>query len=258
MKRVLVEERDTRPAIAPPDRCGYCPSRLGEEHALECVCRRRSVVVRLIVEYAVTMPESWDEAMILSNRNDGCWCASNAIQELEALNRKAGCLCAPARYEFVREATDEDDELLLVNEPAPSTADSLGLPVCDVCGGRGLHFADGACLSTVLAERVRLRNEVSHLRSLSDRRAEAATKSGIEHATTTLSLSLARRLIEAFWLSQWETRNAAENTVCAFGCGNRYEDFSAHERSCGFVTAWSELAAVRAEVGCAHEPKVAL
>jgi hypothetical protein len=65
-------------------------------------------------------------------------------------------------------------------------------------------------------------------------------------------VEVAKQLVEIFWASQWETAHAAENTVCAYSCGEPFEDFKAHDPTCEFVAAWEGLASLRAEVGCTH------
>lgn len=86
----------------------------GAEHKPECAVRSRTVVVRAIVEYVVSVPEDWTEELILFQRNDGSWCASNGLNEIVQLIQNDDahdrCACGYIRYEFVREATKEDEE----------------------------------------------------------------------------------------------------------------------------------------------------
>lgn len=88
------------------DRCFWCPSKLGEEHQPDCVCRVRTVTVRMIVEKVILVPESWTPEQILWHRNEGSWCCSNGWAELE---RYLGDECNVTRYEFVREASEGDE-----------------------------------------------------------------------------------------------------------------------------------------------------
>lgn len=93
--------------------CRYCKKLSGEAHAEDCVCRQRTVVVSLQLEYVVSVTEDWEESMIEFHRNDGSWCATNLINELDALQertKKTSCFCSNAKYSFVREATEEDEE----------------------------------------------------------------------------------------------------------------------------------------------------
>lgn len=100
-----------RPA-GPPDACFYCGVKLGLPHETKCVLRRRTVVVRAIFEYTVEEPEDWSIDMILFHRNESSWCANRAHDELGRLidNRAGSCLCHISRFEFVREATAEDEK----------------------------------------------------------------------------------------------------------------------------------------------------
>jgi hypothetical protein len=78
-----------------------------------------------------------------------------------------------------------------------------------------------------------------------------------------IPVRLAKKLLDDAWASQFETRNAAENTVCAYDrsevvpelCGDRYEDFEAHHQSCPFLAYWEELAEIRKACGDTREPK---
>jgi hypothetical protein len=66
----------------------------------------------------------------------------------------------------------------------------------------------------------------------------------------------AKKLVESFWFDQWQTRNAAENNVCSYGCGDPYEDFVAHSPDCDFLKEWEELSSLRSELGVTHVPTV--
>lgn len=105
-----VIEDDSRPAGV-PDRCFYCNEPHGSQHKIGCAIRQRTVVVRAIIEYVVDVPEDWEQHDIEFHRNDGSWCADNALTELDELSERAGCLCAVTRYEYLREATKEDEEM---------------------------------------------------------------------------------------------------------------------------------------------------
>ena len=91
-----------------PGECFYCGSGIGSEHQPECVCRKRSVVLRVVVEYAVLVPESWTPEQIEFHRNESSWCASNFLAELGQIND--GCPCPFHKTTYLREATEEDEE----------------------------------------------------------------------------------------------------------------------------------------------------
>jgi hypothetical protein len=46
---IVTEKNGPRPA-GPPDECFYCGQKIGQKHKSDCVCRDRSVMVRMIVE----------------------------------------------------------------------------------------------------------------------------------------------------------------------------------------------------------------
>ena len=99
----VTPENGPRPAGS-PDHCFYCEVPVGGYHDSECVLRIRTVVVRMTVEYEIEVPESFDKDLIEFGRNEGTWCASNAMKELDKLIEDDGCLCNFARFEYVREA----------------------------------------------------------------------------------------------------------------------------------------------------------
>lgn len=98
-----------RPA-GEPHLCFYCGATVGSTHEPGCVCRTRSVVVRMTVEYSIMVPEMWPAELVNSSRN-GSWCRGNIIQELQAASKQC-CLCPVTKIEYIREATDEDEVYL--------------------------------------------------------------------------------------------------------------------------------------------------
>jgi hypothetical protein len=98
-----------RPAGS-PNHCFYCGAERGTEHKPGCVCRMQTVVVRATVEYVLAVPEDWDKGMIERSRNQGSWCGSNALKEFQSAANSHSCLCGAIVYEFVREATPEDEK----------------------------------------------------------------------------------------------------------------------------------------------------
>lgn len=107
-KEWIVEQEGIRPAGA-QDKCFYCNQLLGTLHKDECVIRERTIVIRMTVEYVITIPESWTPEQIENHRNHGSWCAINAIAELDRISEH-NCLCEDSRFEYVREATAQDEE----------------------------------------------------------------------------------------------------------------------------------------------------
>ena len=61
----------------------------------------KRVKIRMIVEYDVEVPAHWDKRQIEFHRNDSSWCASNAIEELEALDGENHCICQYTTFECI-------------------------------------------------------------------------------------------------------------------------------------------------------------
>lgn len=95
----------TNKALRPASKlyaCFYCKQPVGDTHLDDCALIKRKVRVRLTLEYDVSEPASWKPDMIEFHRNDGSWCASNLLGELEELDERNQCLCmAGARFAFV-------------------------------------------------------------------------------------------------------------------------------------------------------------
>ena len=102
----IVTEADERPNGKGSGHCFYCPSRIGERHAAECVIWTRPVVVRMAVEYTIEVPHSWTAHNIEFHRNEGTWCADNALDELQKLSNEESrsCLCPMTTFTYVGEA----------------------------------------------------------------------------------------------------------------------------------------------------------
>lgn len=92
--------------------CFYCRQLLGQ-HADDCVCVTRSVVVELKIRYIVEVPQDRSAEDIESHRNLGSFCLANDIHQLEEeANLEPGLcnICSRAEVRYVREATEEDHE----------------------------------------------------------------------------------------------------------------------------------------------------
>lgn len=90
---VTADDDGIRPA-GETGRCFYCDSRIGSEHGRECVCVTKVVRLRYSFLLEVPVPHFWDEEKIVFHRNDNCWCADNALEELEKSTDESGCLCS--------------------------------------------------------------------------------------------------------------------------------------------------------------------
>lgn len=112
----VTTENGPRPA-GPPDQCFYCQQALGQPHKADCVLRRKTVVVRAIMEYTIDVPESWDKDGIEFHRNDSSWCSGNGLAEIADMKDRldadesgtTSCGCSILRYEFVRDADKVDE-----------------------------------------------------------------------------------------------------------------------------------------------------
>lgn len=100
MPLVLSDDDGIRP-VGGPDKCTYCQQKVGEPHKHDCVILKKKVRLKYSFEVEVEMPYSWDESQILFNRNDGSWCADNALDELAKAKEEIGCLCGVFEAEIV-------------------------------------------------------------------------------------------------------------------------------------------------------------
>lgn len=90
--------------------CTWCPAHIGEEHASTCVCRTRTIIIKVTIEMERKVPEFWNPDMINFHMNGSSWCASNIISELESMfGSEERCLCDDFIGEYVREATEVDE-----------------------------------------------------------------------------------------------------------------------------------------------------
>lgn len=60
----------------------------------------------MVVEYDIEVPASWGKYNIEFHRNEGSWCASNALDELAELCGDDGCLCNHAAFELVTDSPE--------------------------------------------------------------------------------------------------------------------------------------------------------
>lgn len=111
MKRDNWEVKDygIRPAGS-PTKCFYCDADKGGQHKEDCVIRRKTVVVEMKVQLVVEVPEDYDKDAIHFRYNEGTYCMSNMIEELQRIDREVGCLCQPSEIKYIREATKEDED----------------------------------------------------------------------------------------------------------------------------------------------------
>lgn len=87
-----VTKKAKRPASG-KDECFYCNEPVGEYHKSDCVLVNRDVEIEMRIRYKVKEPSHWDKEQIEFYRNEGSWCASNVLEELQELDKEKGCLC---------------------------------------------------------------------------------------------------------------------------------------------------------------------
>ena len=93
-------------------RCIWCKSILGEIHEPSCVVRQRSVIIKIEIVMERMVPESFSPGGIEFHMNDSSWCASNIIDELQAMfGTNERCLCNHFEGTYIREATEKDEAM---------------------------------------------------------------------------------------------------------------------------------------------------
>lgn len=60
----------------------------------------------MVAEYEIDVPSFWEKSNVEFCRNDGSWCANNAIEELQELSKQQGCLCPVVRFEYLADVSD--------------------------------------------------------------------------------------------------------------------------------------------------------
>ena len=58
----------------------------------------RRVKVRMTVEFDKDFPADWSDDLIGFSLNESSWCASNVIEEIDAIEP---CLCAATKFELI-------------------------------------------------------------------------------------------------------------------------------------------------------------
>lgn len=106
-KVTLDDTRSQNGGRGTPDKCLYCTAAIDTPHDSDCVCPQRTVVLEAKIQMVVEVPIFWSEEDILFHRNEGSWCATNLVDELQ---RGPDCLCDHAEFSFVREANETDEK----------------------------------------------------------------------------------------------------------------------------------------------------
>jgi hypothetical protein len=102
----LVDEHDDgiRPA-GKPDECFYCNQKIGQPHGRECVMVEKKILIRYTIEIPIMIPHFWTKEQLEFHRNEGSWCKSNLIRELQKYDEEQ-CLCGVTQAEYVRTIDD--------------------------------------------------------------------------------------------------------------------------------------------------------
>lgn len=77
--------------------------------------KNKSIVVRLTIDYVVSVPEEWDENMIEFHRNESSFCVGTDIRDLATLIELTDiCGCSSSSVKYLRD-TEQDDCTRLPN-----------------------------------------------------------------------------------------------------------------------------------------------
>ena len=131
----VTPEHGPRPA-GKPDQCFYCRAPMGSDHALDCVLRVKTVVIRATFEMVIAVPDEWDEETINFCRNEGSWCVDNLVDHMADFIERSregdgGCFCGSTKIQYLRDATRPDMD----NLPIAVSKDNAALIAAE--GERG-------------------------------------------------------------------------------------------------------------------------
>ena len=99
--KFIVTEKAQRPARM-DGTCFYCDQKIGEMHRNDCVLVKVRIEVVASIKYETEMPAHWKKKDFEFSRNDGTWCGSNVIGEIERHKAESnGCLCGATHIQFM-------------------------------------------------------------------------------------------------------------------------------------------------------------
>jgi hypothetical protein len=101
MPSYIVTEQAQRPAD-PDGRCYYCKQPIGSSHLSTCVLMKKTVKVRMTIEYDTDVPACWNADDVQFWLNESSFCVNDVLDELQANNDQA-CLCGRTKLEFVQQ-----------------------------------------------------------------------------------------------------------------------------------------------------------
>ena len=99
-------------------KCFYCTATLGNPHDADCVCFTRLVRLKAVIEYEKEVPNCWTKRDIEFHANEGTWCATNIIKDLQEYAERGAdtddldgtrCICEDVKITYLGEANEEED-----------------------------------------------------------------------------------------------------------------------------------------------------
>jgi hypothetical protein len=108
MTKFIVTKAAMRPGKPGQKKCFYCNQDIGMFHKEDCVLVKKKVKIRAIIEYEISVPAAWNKHDIEFQRNEGSWCASNMIGELQEIedDETQGCLCGITEFQYIEDTTE--------------------------------------------------------------------------------------------------------------------------------------------------------
>lgn len=104
----LVTKKNGPAQAGKPGECFYCNERIGRAHAVDCILRKRTIIVSVTIDLLQEVGQTHTEADV--NQIFGkTWRKDNITGAIESAT-KQGCLCDLATVKFKREASAEDEK----------------------------------------------------------------------------------------------------------------------------------------------------
>lgn len=103
MKEFIVTRKATKPEGGL--NCCWCKEKVGKPHKETCPCIRKKIKLRVTIEYKTDTDASFNREEIEFLRNEGTWCASNALDEIHK-SLAGECLCGKAKFEYLGDTSE--------------------------------------------------------------------------------------------------------------------------------------------------------
>lgn len=111
----MLLDRTVKPdsRIGGQEQCFYCKVVVGGTHTDDCPQSRRTVIVKMEVEFPIQVPLKYNEDDIYFFYNEGSHCSDNEVRYLNKLRKKAeengeACFCPVTKITYIREADEAD------------------------------------------------------------------------------------------------------------------------------------------------------